>query len=111
MSFTDVASQFASSLSQRDYSLAQSFLSESLKAQLTAQQIQQNYEGMTAASNGAALTTEVVETLTDWPDKQSGDVGWAYVAINGDTFSEAVTLTLCEEQGNTVVRDVVWGRP
>lgn len=57
------------------------------------------------------LTTEVVETLTDWQGKQPVDVGWAYVVINKDAFAKVVTLTLCEEHNKILIRDIIWGRP
>jgi hypothetical protein len=107
--FSDVAAQFASALVQHDYALAHSLLAESLKSHLTSQQIQESFENMVAQKSN--LTTEVVETLTDWPEKQPGDLGWAYVAVNGDEFAEAVILTLCDEHDNTLIRNVVWGRP
>jgi hypothetical protein len=107
--FSDVAAQFASALVQGDYALAHSLLAESLKSYLTSQQIQESFENMVAQKSN--LTTEVVETLTDWQEKQPGDVGWAYVAINGDNFAEAVTLTLCDDHNKTLIRYIVWGRP
>jgi hypothetical protein len=107
--FTEVASQFGTALSQRDYSQAHSLLAESLKSQLAQEQLQQSFEGMISGSGDLAV--EVAETLTDWPEKQANDVGWAYVAVNGESFSEAVTLTLCDEGGKPMIRNIVWGRP
>jgi hypothetical protein len=107
--FSDVAAQFASALVERDYELAHSLLAESLKSHLSSQQLQESFEGMIAQKSN--LSAEVVETLTDWPEKQPNDAGWAYVAINGDEFAEAVTLTLCDEHDTTLIRDIVWGRP
>jgi len=33
-------------------------------------------------------------TLKNWPGKQLGDLAVVYVALNGESFSEAVTLRL-----------------
>ena len=46
-----------------------------------------------------------------WPDKQPRDIGWAYAAIWGEGFSEAVTVTVAEEEGKEVIRVLEWGRP
>jgi hypothetical protein len=34
-----------------------------------------------------------------------------YVALTGDGFSEAVTVTLTQEAGTIRIRDLQWGRP
>jgi hypothetical protein len=110
--FKDVANQFASALVKGDYSLAQSHLAEPIKSEHPPDKLQELYTGMLAYINGAvAETTEVVETMTDWPNKQSQDIGWAYVAINGQTFSEGVTLTFIDTGGHPQIREVIWGRP
>ena len=33
-------------------------------------------------------------TLKNWPGKQPGDLAVVYAALNGESFSEAVTLRL-----------------
>jgi outer membrane protein assembly factor BamD (BamD/ComL family) len=110
--FSEVANQFATTLIQGNFTQAQTLLAESLKAETPPAKLQESYEAMLAYTNGAkAETTEVVNTMTDWPNKQTGDIGWAYVAISGQTFSEGVTVTVCEEGGKPCIREVVWGRP
>jgi hypothetical protein len=109
--FNETATQFANALVQRDYSLAHSLLADALKGELPPDQLQARYEGMIAAYGNPAQAAEVMETLTDWPDKQPGDLGWAYVAISGENFSEAVTLTLADQGGQPAIREIVWGRP
>jgi hypothetical protein len=36
---------------------------------------------------------------------------WAYVAMSGSSFSEAVTVIVAEYDGVLLVRDIEWGRP
>jgi hypothetical protein len=50
-------------------------------------------------------------TLEDWPGKQANDLAVAYVALNGENFSEAVTLTLAEYGHEILIRHLEWGRP
>ena len=57
---------------------------------------------------GAISGTQVMQTMTKWPDKQPSDIGWAYVAINGATGSEAVMVVVTKEKK---IRTVEWGRP
>jgi hypothetical protein len=47
----------------------------------------------------------------DWPAKQAGDVGWAYVTVLGEECIEAVTVFVAEQGEKLVIRDVEWGRP
>ena len=39
------------------------------------------------------------ESMDDWPDKKSDDIGWVYVSISGATFGEAVTLIVTNVEG------------
>jgi hypothetical protein len=54
---------------------------------------------------------EIGTILDDWPDKQPSDLGWVYVSIGGDVYSEGLTLVLMSENGNARVREVQFGRP
>jgi hypothetical protein len=49
--------------------------------------------------------------VEDWPDKQPGDLAVVYVALSGESFSEAVTLTLAQYGGAILIRQIEWGRP
>jgi hypothetical protein len=49
--------------------------------------------------------------MTSWPSKQPSDIGWAYVSIGGDVYSEAVTVVVTSEQGEAKIREVEFGRP
>ena len=39
------------------------------------------------------------------------DIGMVYVSLIGDGVCEAVTVTLAEENGDTRIRYLEWGRP
>jgi hypothetical protein len=43
--------------------------------------------------------------------KEPSDVGWAYVSVGGDVYSEAVTVVVTLEEGELRVRTVEFGRP
>jgi hypothetical protein len=49
--------------------------------------------------------------MEDWPNKEEDDIGWAYVALSGDSFSEAATVIMKLEDGRMVIRSIEWGRP
>jgi hypothetical protein len=109
MTFETMASSFAVALKERRFSDAHQLLCASRQAELSADEIQRLIESVVQTDRVEHV--EVIETLTTWPDKQADDVGWAYVAMSGKDFSEAVTVVVCGEQGRLCIRDVVWGRP
>jgi hypothetical protein len=49
--------------------------------------------------------------LEEWPGKRSGDIGWAYVSIEGDDFVEAVSVVVSAVGDKHLIREVQWGRP
>jgi hypothetical protein len=70
------------------------------------------------AGDGSRWPTEVqVVTATDstgmdnWTRKRPEDFGWAYVAINGADYCEAVAVTVTRERERLSIREVEWGRP
>lgn len=68
---------------------------------------------MTAYASGPIRETKVVDdfTLEDWLGKQPIDLAVVYVALNGDLFREAVTLTVAQYGENVLIRHLEWGRP
>lgn len=66
---------------------------------------------MISYSGGAPDSVELISTIDAWRDRHENDLGWAYVAISGDGFSEAVTAVVAKEAHRTVVRSLEWGRP
>ena len=52
-----------------------------------------------------------MEDMREWPTRQDPDIGWAYVAICGEGFNEAVSVIVSEEGGQAVIRNIEWGRP
>jgi putative lipase involved disintegration of autophagic bodies len=54
---------------------------------------------------------EVGVTMETWPDKQPSDVGWAYVSIGGEVYSEAVIVVVALESDTLRIRTVEVGRP
>ena len=46
--------------------------------------------------------------IEDWPDKQPGGLAVVYVALTGESFSEAVTLTLAQYGEDILIRQLEW---
>lgn len=105
------AKAFGAALAGARWRHAHALLTAGLAADITAGDLRTNYQHMCDYGDGVASHVEVMETLRDWPGRQRGDSGWAYVAIGGTNWSEAVALTLADEDGRSRIRSIDWGRP
>ena len=77
----------------------------------TVEQLRTAFETIVPSDWGPMGTIEVGHTMTTWPGKQLSDIGWAYVSIGGDVYSEAVTVIVMLEHGEAKIREVEFGRP
>lgn len=109
--YGQVALKFASALAHGDFDQAHRCICEKHKSDWSAAQLRTAYEGMIEYGDGSANFVEVMETMTDWPTRVEGDLGWVYVAIAGDDFSEAVAVIVSEDDGEQRIREIEWGRP
>jgi hypothetical protein len=109
--FPEVALKFALALKSLDYTAAHAMLCETQQQSVSVAQLKQNYETMVPHNDDAVDVVQVMETLTKWPDKKPDDLGWAYVAMSGKTFSEAVAVVVKGEAGRACISAIEWGRP
>lgn len=103
--------EFATALVAGEFEKAHGLLVESLKANWPAESLREEYTEMVAYGESPANYVKVMTVLEEWPDKRMGDIGWAYAAIAGEGFSEAVAVVVCDESGKHLVREIEWGRP
>jgi hypothetical protein len=102
-SFKPVALQFAKHLVARDFAAAHALLA----MPMTREQLQQTYEKMVEPI-GKVSDAQLTRTMTDWPDKQPTDAGWAYVSIIGELGGEGLTLVITRDRK---IRSIEFGRP
>jgi hypothetical protein len=110
-SYESIALQFTQHLLEAKFTDAYAMLSADLKESLDLAELQNTYENMVNYPDDSVITAEVMETMLDWPDKQANDIGWAYVAISGKTFSEAVAVIIENTAEDMLIRSIEWGRP
>ncbi|MFO0136838.1 MAG: hypothetical protein ACK535_02270 [Cyanobacteriota bacterium] len=113
MSYRAVAQRFGDCIAQKDYDAAWALLSRDLQVSSTPGSIKDAVTTMTAYASGSIHEAQVMDdfTLENWPGKQPDDLAVAYVALNGENFSEAVTLTLTAYGREIMIRHMEWGRP
>jgi hypothetical protein len=109
--FQAVAMKFTEALTDRDYSGAYILLSTEYQNSMNADQLKEEFEKIVPPDWGDTGHIHIGTILDDWPDKQPSDLGWVYVSIGGDVYSEGLTLVLMSENGNARVREVQFGRP
>lgn len=109
--FKEIAMQFAKLLANRNYSDAYEMTTQEYRKKNSLEQIQEHFEALIPMDWGAIDPIEVGETMNDWRGKEATDVGWIYVSLGGDVYSEAVTVIIAEEKGALKVREVEFGRP
>lgn len=113
MSYRAIAQRFGDCIAKNDYGAACPLFSKELQSLMAPETIKNAVMAMTAYASGPIQMAQVMDefTLEDWPGKQPGDLAVVYVALNGDSFSEAVTLTLAQYDEGVLIRQLDWGRP
>jgi hypothetical protein len=108
-----VAEQFGCRIVGGDYVAACALLAHEARLANPPQAIEAAVARMLSGAPGPILQSQMIEegTVMDWPGQQPADIAVVYVALSGDGFSEAVTLTLVLEAQQVRIRQLVWGRP
>lgn len=106
-----VAFQFASAITNDSFSEAYGLLSEEQQNEQSPELLKEQFEQMIEYGQGPVRHIELISEMTEWPAKEAHDVGWAYVAIVGDEFSEAVSVVVSKENNEYKIRKIEWGRP
>jgi hypothetical protein len=109
--FGDVGVRFASALARRDYAAAYALTSTEYQRATTIEQMRIAFETIVPTDWKTVGPIQRGLTMTSWPDKGPHDVGWAYVSIGGDIYSEAVIVVVARERDSLKIRTVEWGRP
>jgi len=110
MDYRKLATGFAAALVARDFLGAYAMTSSSYRARIALAVMQRAFEEMVQPIEPLG-DIHLMNTLEEWPAKQAGDVGWAYVAIDGTGWGEAVAVVVMMEDQVLRIREVEWGRP
>ena len=109
--FQQVALEFTRALAAREYDKAYMMTSGHYRRQYSIERLRADFEAIVPVDWGTLGPIEVAHTMTSWPGRQAADLGWAYVSIGGDVYSEAVTVVVTAEDGEARVREIEFGRP
>ncbi len=109
--YSSVGLTFATALAGRDYPTAYAMTSSDYQRNTTLDQMRTAFEAIIPTDWPTVGPVAVGHTMEIWPAKQPSDVGWVYISIGGDVYSEAVTVIVMEEADTLKVRTVEFGRP
>lgn len=111
INYKGVALQFATTLAKRDYAQAYAMTSKEYQTRTSLEQMRGGFEAVVPNDWKTVGPIEVGNTMENWPEKRPSDVGWAYISLGGDVYSEAVTVIVTVEAQALRVRSVEFGRP
>ena len=106
-----VAVAFTSALAARDYNAAYAMASRSYRDATSVTALQAAFEAVVPIDWNTVGPIEIGQTMEDWPGREPSDVGWVYVSVGGDTYSEAVTVVVTLDDRELKVRTAEFGRP
>lgn len=109
--YKKVALDFSNALATRNYGAAYALTSSEYRDRTSVQAMQAAFEAIVPSDWKTVGPVAVGEAMEEWPGKKPSDVGWAYVSIGGDVYSEAVTVVVTREEEALRVRTVEFGRP
>jgi hypothetical protein len=115
----DMALSFARALVAKEYEKASTMLTAALKRTCPPETLRKKLEEMIGYSGDEKSWPTYVQVVqgTDlsdmgkWLRKKKEDFGWAYVAIGGTGYNEAVSVMVSEERERLAIREIEWGRP
>ena len=109
--YKNVALGFTNALATRNYGAAYALTSSEYRDGTSVEDMQAAFEAIVPTDWTTIGPVEVGDTMEDWPGRKRSDVGWAYVSVGGDAYSEAVTVVVTLEEDALRVRTVEFGRP
>jgi hypothetical protein len=107
----EIAVTFAKYLTAGRFDDAHNMLSEHLQQQYRPSDLNRKYSAMVSYGGSAPDDVELISTMETSPARQANDLGWAYVAISGDGFLEALSVVVAQEKRGAFIREIEWGRP
>jgi hypothetical protein len=102
---------FVEALATRDYDVAYALTSRDYRDSTSLRALQAAFERIVPVDWKTVGPIVVGQTMEEWPGREPSDVGWAYVSVGGEVYSEAIVVVVTLEEGELKVRAVEFGRP
>jgi len=109
-----IAIDFARAMVDANWEGACRFLTPELQVHLPPPKLAEQFTSMYAGYADGPVTSIHFDpqfSMEAWPAKEPGDIGWAYVSLEGDGFVEAITVVVARVGNALAIRSIEWGRP
>jgi hypothetical protein len=107
----EIAARFAAALFADDPDSAYALLSDELRGELAATELSSQFAALADDMGGVTGIGQATVILQEWPDKSKHDRAMVYVPLEGDEFSEAITVKVSEIDRVLGISSIEWGRP
>jgi hypothetical protein len=108
---TGFAAIFVRAIADGETGAAQEMLSDSLRRATAATELSEHYDSLAEDLGGVTGIGEPMVILEEWPDMSADDRAMVYVPLEGDVFSEAITVTISAVDDGLCISNIEWGRP
>jgi len=108
---TDAAAKFVRQIVAGNTDAAHEILSDRLAADIAASDLLTHFAALSEDMGGVTGVGQPMVILEDWPEKSEEDRAIVYVPLEGDEFSEAITVTVSAQNGDLRISSIEWGRP
>jgi hypothetical protein len=109
--YSSVGLKFANALASRDYQTAYAMTSSEYQRSTTLDEMRAGFEAIVPGDWQTVGPVEIGQAMETWSSRKPSDVGWVYISIGGDVYSEALTLIVMLEENRLKVRTIEFGRP
>lgn len=107
----EIAARFVHALASGDAGAAHEILSQGFGAKITAAELSSHFEALADDMGGVTGVGQPMVILEEWPDMTAHDRAMVYVPLEGDEFSEAITVAVSQLEDSLCISAIEWGRP
>lgn len=107
----EITARFARALLAEDTDSAYALLSDELRDEVAAADLSSQFASLAEDMGGVTGIGEPMVILEAWPEMSDHDRAMVYVPLEGDEFSEAITVKVSEIDNAARISGIEWGRP
>jgi len=107
----EIAAAFARAIVAGDENSAHQLLSNDLRAEFSPTDLSSQLKPLAEDMGGVTGIGQPMVILEEWPEMSADDHAMVYVPLEGDDFSEAITVTVSEIDNALLISSIEWGRP
>lgn len=107
----ETAATFVRAIAAGESDTAHKMLFPRLAADVAAADLLAQFESLAEDMGGVTGIGQPMVILEEWPEMTEEDRAMVYVPLEGDVFSEAITLTVSEYDHVLCISSIEWGRP